>query len=909
MNNSLYILKRYWKKHKKNAVAMLFAGVLLTAVVFVTMMSYREKVVRIAHKIFDSAGHYDLMIVNSDDEIVSKILNGEKGYKDDYNYGVVYVYGKLGTEDKQFTYGSAVDDKHNLLHVPLVEGRMPKTDTELAISAKVLEAFFWPGKCGDTITLEGNTYTVVGIIDGESFGRHGVDEELYKWYDPEYQAYVTPYRIPSIFIGKTDKEPQYRIDMFNNFWAYPHNTEFGTDYTNYQYHINGLVEESGDKWCDTGSEEGIYVSYRSRGNDTFFLIIAWIGAVIAVLSVYSILKNVFADRRGRIETLKKIGMSQRSVGCMYAVECAAFTLIQTVVGFAVGLGVYGGILWFKTSFLGEKPYSGFTNIRKVIALTSDPFLTASVISVAVMAVAYVINILTSRVGEKTPKKTAKPRSLFRSIGRVFRQSGVSVVQTAALTLICFSAVMGYMYHTDNGKKINDGIYITYAPNYNYYYANNFDMEEDNIAEYYSSVKPDVVTVGSGEGNTYSMFPLVSADFTAGIDDATAEQLPANALITGNLTQTFIAVDKPKGNVVEIDLKDESILQSVIASGDEEYKDIFDEFASKNLYSIETRLTTADNIESLSEYVVDGEINLDALNRGEEVLVMYEGPKEFKAGETFTLYSVANNETGWGIGGKSSAEVKVGAIVRVNDKIGKVEYYTVRGENNYNLLTTATGANAMGLHAAKYTEIYTSEPMDGGLIPSSAEMTLISLAQLKRKTLIDTLVTISGMAFILVLMVLMGFAAYFNGIGMKIRSKAYEFSVLRAVGTPVSSLRNRLLISSIKIPVIASAVSYVMVKLVQSVMGYVNQYMVDFVAYKIETGGYISGGKIDWENRLVNFLEDKVFLTKGMWMVNAVIPTLILLAAMCAVTFILTAIALKRFKGNIAGDLSEGRKRR
>ena len=47
----------------------------------------------------------------------------------------------------------------------------------------------------------------------------------------------------------------------------------------------------------------------------------------------------------------------------------------------------------------------------------------------------------------------------------------------------------------------------------------------------------------------------------------------------------------------------------------------------------------------------------------------------------------------------------------------------------------------------------------------------------------------------------------------------------------------------------------------------------------------------------------------MWQVKPEIPALILFAVICAVTFILTAIALKRFKGNIAGDLNEGRKRR
>ena len=86
MKSYFYLTLRYWRKHKKNAAALLFAGVLLTAVVFVAIMSNRERFVRKCHSDFDAGGHFDLMIFNSDDDLISEILNGEKGYRDDYDY-------------------------------------------------------------------------------------------------------------------------------------------------------------------------------------------------------------------------------------------------------------------------------------------------------------------------------------------------------------------------------------------------------------------------------------------------------------------------------------------------------------------------------------------------------------------------------------------------------------------------------------------------------------------------------------------------------------------------------------------------------------------------------------------------------------------------------------------------------
>ena len=921
MKTHIYLTLKYWRKHKKNAAALMFAGVLLTAVVFVTMMLYREKFVRLCHQWFDARGHYDLMIVNSDDELISEILNGEKGYRDDYNYSFINVYGKLGTDTDKFTYGT-INDEHNLMHILLDEGRMPETDAEITISSKVLNKFFWVGKCGDTITLEGKTYTVVGIINEEYYddNRQGVDEELYKWFfGDDYGVYATPYRLPSIFVGQCDKEPLYRIDLFNNFWktSYAVNYTEGlasiTESTEYGEYIHELLMNR-PLWYDFNSEKNIHKRYFDNSvEDSFFLVIAWFGAAIAVLSVYSILKSVFAQRRDRIETLKNIGMSKRSVGCMLAAECAAFTLIQTVIGIVLGLGAYGGIFWFKTSVLREKPYSAFTDIRRVYTETFDPFLSAFVISAAIMVTAYLINALTSKVRKKTPKKSAKPRSLSRSLGKVFRQSGVSVVQTIALTLICFSVIMGYMYTTDNGKTWAE--HSGYFPPTTEYYAGSIEMTENNIEEYYSYTAPAVTLIGHTDKDPYQHFPSVDITrMTGGVGDDIDAQLPDCAVATGELTHTFIASGEPKGYGKEIDLSNELVRDSIVGNSSEEYKDLFDEgnLGSGHLYRVDTKLTPARIIETLSEYVRDGGINIDAINSGEEILITYKGKKPYlKAGDTVTVCSSAATANGWGIGELNTAEVKIGAVLQISPDVGEVMFHALRNDQQYNFLTTATGAEALGMHCARYTEIYSSEPMNGGIIPSYAKMTMQSLTQMKWESVKNRILNVSGMVLILVLMALMGFAAYFNGIGMKIRARSYEASVLRAVGTPVSALRKRLLLNSIKIPVIASALSYGLVKFAQLFMYKVYDYYLQYWLFlNHQGGGYIEGlgnGR-DHRSDLGDFLAEHVFINRNMWQANAEIPALILFAVICAVTFVLTLIALKKFKRNIAGDLNEGRKR-
>ncbi len=886
MKVHIYLTLKYWSKHKKNLAAVMFAGVLLTAVVFVTLMSNRERWARICHRYFDYNGHYDYIIAGSDDEIYSEFTAGKIGF----NYGSIYVYGKIGTESKQFTYGT-IDDEKDVMHIPLDEGRMPATENEIAVSVRVLNAWFWVGKCGDTIMLDGKAYTVVGIIGDSYDNRFGLDEELRPSGLSGNGPVTSPYRLPSVFVGKTDKEPFYRIDMFNNFGE--------------EYNHNVLVEiESRGGWSEHGHDDWIYLP-DGEDDAAFFLIIAWTGSVVAVLSIYSILKNVFSERRSKIETLKKIGMSKRSVGVLYAVECISFTLIQTIIGLVIGLGAYGGIFAFKTSVLREKPYSGFTNIRRAVDQSPNPFLFACVISVFVMAAAYVINALTSRLNEKTPKNGKKPRSLFHCFGRIFRQRGVSVVQTIALALICFSAIMGYMYNTNNGKTSYDFVYHSAVTSY---YAGGFNMEEEGFAEYYSCAAPMINSVGHMDNDVYQAFPIAPANYTAGIDDTIAEKLPDCTLVTGNLTQTFIASDTPKPYINEIDLSNEIVRQDLLQFCGEEYQGFFEEgqLGSRYMYRADTKLTPARTIETLFENVVDGEINIDAINRGEEILVTYKGrTPPFKAGETVTVYSVGASENGFGIGEINSADVKIGALLQIPQSVGALESHALRNEREYNFLTTAKGAETMGLHNARYTEIYAFEEINGGIIPLSAEMSLQSLAKMKWETVKEKIISISGMIMIIVLMVLIGFAAYFNGIGMKIREKSFEISVLRAVGTPVSTLRKCLLLGSIKIPIIAAVLSYGMVKSFQLIMEKTARYIRDF-----NTNGsiIIIDGAIDYENDAVNFFKDRLFLSNGMWMVNAELPTLILFVVICAVTFILTAMALKKFRRDIAFDLNSGRTR-
>lgn len=919
MKTSVYLVLKYWQKHKKNLAALLFSGILLTALVFVTLILQREVYVRGLEEWRNAQGAFDIIISNSNDELLAKVTEG----KTKYTYGYINVLGEMGSPTTRFLYGT-IHDEHNLYHPPLGEGRMPETSSEIVTDTETLSALYWVGKCGETITLDGENYTVTGIINSDGWHRYGVEKDLS--FDP---------KLPSIFIGEGDKAPLYRVDFLGDYYIdklLPGMDERSKELDGrsaYSDYLEQFYERPG-QWIycnyDYYSKEEAKYLYEVD-NSAFFMFIVYIGIVIAVLSVFSVIKSIFAERAGWTAMLRRIGAGRGTVAWFYAAECGVFIVLQTVIGLLAGLAGYGGIFAYKVNVLGEKPLSGFSTHYIIAHHTRDPFLYSVLISIAVVVSAYLLGVLTSKMKARKPGKSKKPRSLSRCLGRTLARGSVTVVQTAALLLICFSVVMEYLYYTRTDKE-EMSVYLLMPAEVDDYTAGDIDMKEEGIAEYYYC-SPSILTgIGHQDADQTQRFMSVNPDETKGFGDDTAAKLPEGTVSAGEMEYLFIAADEPVSSYgKEIDLSNEIVRGLFIQTSSEKYQNFFDEgqLGSKHLYQAPTKLADAGTVSMLSEYVRSGEININAVNSGEEILVVSsQGRAPFSAGEKITLYMSEANTGGYGVGNITSAEVTVGAVLQIPRDASEVIRKAVCGkERDYNFLTTSTGAMAMGAPCSTYSEAYAYEEVKGAPFPLSAEVSVTSLKELKQVIFVNRMKRLGGIALTLLIMSLLGFSVYFNGIGMKIRAKKYEISVMRAVGTPITAIRKRLLLGSLKIPLIASAISYGMVRAAQLIMGklgawYIEQFLIwqDMRLKALRTMSdnmtvseeleHLKEADALWEK--LSSVRSHFFLKNNMWRPNAEIPTLILFAVLCAVTFILTAIALKKFKRDIAFDLNSGRRR-
>lgn len=930
-----YLTGKYWRKHKKDAFAMMFAGMILTAVVTVVFLMFRMDRNRFRHQYFSARPDFAVYLCDDSDyasdyeQLLAKAREGMT----DLDEATLDVYGKIGNGDVAYTYGY-LSDPAGIYQLPIESGVMPSNADEVAVDRGVLDRLHWAGKVGDTLTLEDKTYTVTGILDmsSEYYGFEG----LYELWEHYKEDETSNCAFPAIYLGapladsaryryvmldgvirnvKNLDEAKAKVDSVVNLWAElldKHIAELGGAEPPVTFHDVLTNDKSGYN----------LPRVKNYGKDTYWtFVLSAIAMVIAMLSVFSVQRSITLSRRQNISILRRMGVSKGKIYGMYALEGFGFFLQQSILGILAGCGIYELIYLYQVKFLNMGAYSGFTMSPYITYDTVNPFAVALLVSALVLFFAYLLSALFPPREKTHFGKRAKVRGFGGMFRAAFAQPSVTIVQCAALTLICFGSILGYAYFTDAGKT---GDYIGPAarpiPSYEIGSADvGFDLEKDGIAEYYSASQPNGTGIGN-ENATVSL-PFADARVSNGFMDDTAQKL-GDAACVGYLSQTLLVLDEPDsslGTPAQIDAP--LTIDFLQQLSDPEYQNFFDtgQLGTKALYPIGTCLASEKTLDRVASYVKAGEIHIDKLMSGEEILVVENKAENspFAVGDELNLASMLDNGN-TAIGDIQTPKVRVGAILEAPKRKRGAEVtdpdpdrltrYIMKNENQATryFLTTATGAQAMGLHNAAYREVFAEDPIDGGQIPAEAEMTLTSYEGVKRDMLRDKLFSYGGIVLMTVVMALLGFAAYFSGIGMKVRAKSYELSLLRAVGMPHKTLLRKLLLQSVTLPAIAVILSGGAMTLVQKS---------EWKAYQAyETLYYSRDGIMDSDPKWMEIqqqmdaVEAGHFLNQQLWSVDILVPLLCIFAALVLITAVLLCVAVSKYKRNIASDLNQGRKR-
>ena len=883
-NELLFITRKYWSKHKKSLAALLFSGVLLCAVVCCALFVIRGELNRTMNSYFDVQGEFDLILPEPSKELIEKLSN-EKTLT-----GTMSVIGHAHYNDEAYEYGT-ISDPDELAHLYFESGGLPKDESEAAVHRGVLDRMGYTGKVGDRISLDIGEFTLSGIISG-SYGTVELTSICMEATEDNRPVYP----IPLIFL-KSDKAPLYSLTMLKGLSLSPQEAT-ALVYSEYEENVAYWIPSAkqNDELAKVQSEHWEFRSAREQIRKMTLL-----AAVIAVLSIFAVCKTVFAEREHTVALLYRIGFSKRRIFCMYAIECLLFAVIQSVIGILFGLLIYGGIYCFQVNVLDMLPYSGITFANYITDFTADPICGSVIVTTVVLPIGYALAGISSKL-RTHGMRAKKPAGLRKSLSKAFSDKYIAVIQVSALVMICFGSALAYMIFTDSGKTHLN--YTDYIPAADYSFGSGFDFEQDGISEYYSTQVPETVGFGSF---------LMTKTSENGITDETADRFE-DAVCTGRLESTFLLSDNSHGLDSEI----------VFGSADEKAllydnsspvgKAFLDNLNSvSRLYKCRTVISDRQFVNSLEKYLIRGRIDTEKLSSGEEMLlVVRSDDSPLTEGQRIKVGSVLTNDS-YGIDEVSLNDVTIGAVVLIPKNIDRISKHCLCSTDEYNLLTVSNGARKLDLFGAKYTEIFSRSHIDGSLIPAGSGMTLSSYSDAKQNAFIHKATQYGGMILIVFILSLLGFAAYFNGIGLKIRQKEYQISVLRAVGTPLARLRRKLMFDSIKLPMIASVVAFAGVKTAAFISSrayekYTEMYISTFEKIPDEYKSNISAYQDEMRQKL-HFFSDRYFIHNEIWLADPVIPTLIVFLIMCTVTVLLTRHSFKMFTPDIAGALARGRKRR
>ena len=480
----LYITRKYWAKHKKSLAALLFSGVLLCAVVCCAFLLQRAEFRRFLDDRYNVTGYYSFMWPSDE----AKILNALR--TDDTIEGTINVLGKTGKGAIQYEYGY-LDDPYSLAHIPFESGRLPEKEGEIAIERHALDKLGFFGSVGDEITLDLGTYTLVGIIDKETYGHsrefsRSADEWINdtNTYKQSYDESDVKY-IPMIYVcGDNSQTSLYSYTMLDNIKEFQNADELDRYFVSNLGYTDGMLPSATWKNKTVDAADSYKGDFAGKERSTTILCI--IATLISSLSVIAVMRNIFSEREASISMLKKIGMSKHSIRVMFLIEYIILSFIQSAIGLALGASVYFGIYRFQVGVLEQPPLSGFTDDKLITENIASPYLLALAFSLAVLLSGYLFAAMLSHIKMPNVRKR-KAAGLSRCIARAFANRSVTVIQTLALTLICFGTVFGYMlYYTTTGFFDNEtGEFHPYVTT-KFGSNNRFDFEEDGIEEYYAA---------------------------------------------------------------------------------------------------------------------------------------------------------------------------------------------------------------------------------------------------------------------------------------------------------------------------------------------------------------------------------------------------------------------------------------
>lgn len=513
-------------------------------------------------------------------------------------------------------FGSSIawlDETATSLYADVAEGRMPEKENEIAIEKTTLTRLGFEGKLNEKINLKifkqngtqlqekyyYREYILVGILNDKKSNLENVT-----FFSEQYPSIFVVPNTPVEAGGKESvmafafcdayfKLPYYNdcLQKLQNTPDYMENiTQFDeiTMYTNYQYNLN--TGESGFTFL-------------------FLIILSLVFSLICNLGIINAFATTLKERTKQIGLLRAVGTTKRQIVKLYLREafllCLLCTPVSLIISFAfvaLFIPVLGSGYIFKPQWW-VFPVTFISNVIFVVFSALFPLIFAS----RVTPVQAIRNIENTR---KFAKKKIKTQKEFNCINLLAKRRFVLEKKSGVLTsiILCITIVISaagfallagikasygtkeYDYHSNSGMTYRAEYINTPFTNKGYSENDKNEILNNPFVKSVKSQKSTRAFIMTDELTDFMRLNMYSTGFFS-----TSYE---NAVITKDNYRDLLE----KKNIVEPD-EAQKILNT-----------------EKELSPILLASIDDSEIQLFDKYVIDGKIDKEKLDSGEEVIL-------------------------------------------------------------------------------------------------------------------------------------------------------------------------------------------------------------------------------------------------------------------------------------------------
>ncbi len=908
MSKDFVFLLKYWKKHKRELLSVIISAFFLVIMLLVSGYLERTEIRRDLHSYYDVDGAFDVEYRNVDSDTINLI----KTSKVVDIIGDIYCVGRIQNGDFSATVG-AFNDKQTeeLAHYPIIEGRLPNSKGEIALTKNVLQTISPLTKYGDSIILDihtfneneivTNEYLIVGIIDDVDRTTFENPINGYEYCDPRVilskeDANIINNGYNNILFQFKNGE---RMALSNDDNVFPE-----------EYELNHECFERGYSISGNGRRHGIQIIAMSQDEDNIEIspklkmvkIITLFSMLISIISMFSSLTIVLQNRMNSFQLMRCVGYSKKRIVRLLFIEMIIFFFIATIIGICLGILLYEGLVHIQVSCFKLPAFKGYNVEWIVEQKTIQPMSLAILVELITITISYVIIILkivfTFSAAHHTKHYMyhTKVNSLYRSVNRILSQKGTTVLQIVSLSSVLFICVVGYLYCT----PINKGNTVVSQTTLN---INNSSKTYEVLDEL--DLKENGFDALLETGDTLGTAAYLSPHINYGLSETDVEKMKENGAKRVLCWSNWFSLVVRKENYTN------NIIQSNAIPAD--YCEILG-FKPDSLYSIPCIIVNED---ALNEFAtISSENNI---SDGAVWVSIFGDGKEFNENNTYCLYSFQADSTGWVPENRISTDFEINGSMKLNPQNienSSIIRNIVNDLKNYSgfLLITGEYANQLGIYNSKYDKVLISGDSDEKYVESAiasigAEAGLINkttIFELKRKAIYQFVFNYLTIIILFILLFIIFIIGFGNILNLSLKTKSSSFAILRCLGLKKNKITKYIIASYLKIPLISSFISGVGIFFYRMILKNKYSSYCDLIDKRNQL--YNAFGKEEEINKVkdaLRNLKNEYLLGEEMW-VPSWYQIFILLSCLIVVFSIVAVyiIQKKQFKNNLINELSK-----